>query len=128
MLSVSEVKGTPNPPTGTPIILVIASAIEKACSLQSATWIEDTIAENYTNAATISQSSAFEPGDFVFRRRCKRKTTAMHASAINTALVAIIARDAEVVMLDSCKILLQSKGGEIKEIWQSETLVGRGDT
>ena len=52
----------------------------------------------------------------------------MHASAINIAFVAIIARDAEVVMLDSCKILLQSKGGEIKEIWQSETIVGRGDT
>ena len=114
MLSLSEVKGTPNPPTGTPIILVTASAIEKACSLQSATWIGNTIAENYTNAATTSQSSALEPGDFVFRRRCKRKTTAMHASAINIAFVAIIARDAEVVMLHSRKILLQRKRGENK--------------
>ena len=95
-------------------MLVTASAIEKACSLQSVTWNEDTIAENYTNAATISQSSALEPGDFVFRRRCKRRTTAMHASAINIAFVAIIARDAEVVMLNSRKVLLQGKRGENK--------------
>ena len=86
------------------------------------------MAEDITNAATISQSSALEPGDFVFRRRCKRKTTAMHARAINIAFVAIIARDAEVVMLDSRKILLQSKGRLIEEICQSERIVGRGDT
>ena len=52
-----------------------------------------------TNAATMSQSSALEPENFCFRRKCKRKTTAILASAIKTALVAIIARDAEVVMV-----------------------------
>ena len=47
----------------------------------------------------MSQSSALEPENFCFRRKCKRKTTAILASAIKTALVAIIARDAEVVMV-----------------------------
>ena len=55
-----------------------------------------------TNAATMSQSSALEPEDFVFRRKCRRNTTAMHASAMKMALVATIARDAAVVMLESC--------------------------
>lgn len=86
------------------------------------------MAENYTNAATMSQSSALEPGEFVFRRRCKRKMTAMHARAINVAFVAIIARDAEVVMLDSRKTLLQIKGGEPTEICQSDRIVARGET
>ena len=71
---------------------------------------------------------ALEPSDFVFRRRCKRKIKAMHASATNIAFVAIIARDAEGVMLDSDKILLQREGGEIKEICQSYAIVGREDT
>ena len=89
--------------------------------------LEDSIAENYTNAATMSQSSALESGEFVFRRRYKRKMTAMHARAINIAFVAIIARDAEVVMLDSCKMLLQIKGGERTEICQSDRTVARGE-
>ena len=96
-------------------MLVTASAIEKACSLQLATWIEDITTDNHTKAATINQSSALEPGDFVFRRRCKRKITAIHASAINIAFVAIIARDAEVVILDSHRILLQRADGKLKK-------------
>ena len=60
----------------------------------------------------MSQSSVLEPVDFVFRRKCKRTTTEIHASAMKMALVAIIARDAEVVMLKRGEVTLQSRGGK----------------
>ena len=52
----------------------------------------------------MSQSSALEPGNSSFCRKCKRKTTAIIASAMEMALVAIIARDAEVVMMESSEM------------------------
>ncbi len=77
-----------------------------------------------TNAATMSQSSALEPENFCFRRRCKRKTTAILASAIKTALVAIIARDAEVVMMENNETSFQRREGEkrigLKSVWKNE--------
>ena len=69
---------------------------------------------SHTNAATISQSSALEPGDLCLRRKCKRKTTAAVASAIKMALVAIIARDAEVIMIENSEMSFQKREGERK--------------
>ena len=62
----------------------------------------------------MSQSSALEPGNLCFRRKCKRKTTAAVASAIKMALVAIIARDAKVIMIENSEMPFQSREGERK--------------
>lgn len=64
----------------------------------------------------MSQSSALEPENFCFRRKCKRKTTAILASAMKTALEAIIARDAEVVMMENNETSFQRRERE-KMIW-----------
>ena len=68
-----------------------------------------------TNAATMSQSSALEPEHFCLCRRCKRRITAIPASAMKTALVAIIARDAEVVMVERASETVGFGGGERRE-------------
>ena len=64
----------------------------------------------------MGQSSALEPGDFCFPRIYKRKTTAILASAMKMALVAIVARDAEVVMMESGEMPFERCEGE-KRIW-----------
>ena len=72
----------------------------------------------------MSQSSALEPENFCFRRKCKRKTTAILASAIKTALVAIIARDAEVVMMEINETSFQRHEEEkrirLKSVYKNE--------
>lgn len=55
-------------------------------------------------ATTMSQSPALEPGNLCSRRKCERKTRAAIASAIKMALVAIIARDAEVIMIENIEM------------------------
>lgn len=64
---------------------------------------------SHTNAATMSQSSAFMPEAMFIRRKCKRKATEMHASAMKMALVAIMALEAEVGILENSMISPQSR-------------------
>lgn len=84
-------------------MFVIARAIEKTLEVQldgQSSFRGHPI--SHTNAPTISQSSALDPENFCFRRKCNRRPTATLARTMKIAFVAIIARAAMVDMIASC--------------------------